>query len=376
MIIRPGEVEPELDDTLKQALDILRHTTERDPISTVHNRQIFIEQVRSLRNSRTRQPAFIWSQLFQRRRIRLAFKPAFALLIAVTILLGSAGTLAYAALDDLPGEPLYTMKLVGEDVTLVLALSDAAKMEQILAMTQNRVNEAVALAINGNATPEPLLNRLYTHLDYALRLASGMNDENLQQAMEIIHTRTEAQIRELNRTNLTGNGVMLQIHQRLQEQLRLAELGLDDPLKFRQQTQLGTRHQTEGQPGDSNPDATSQGPAASGEQPGLQDPQGTPGPQGPQGPQNMNAPDDNPGPQGPQEPNGVPEPQVLEGPLTTDGPEGQHGPQGPYSSQTDSPGEDKQDTPTPTPTATEQVLGLYCKSQNGNSLARAKGRNN
>lgn len=380
MFRKHSGVEEMLDDTLKQALDSLRNTPERDPESTAHNRMIYIQQVRNLRVSPSRRPAQPWSLFFHKRSTKMFLKPAFALLLAVFILIGSAGTLAYAAQNDLPGEPLYALKLAGEDIRLALTSNELAQMEQIQTMTQNRIIEMLALAKNGEEVPEPLANRLNYHLENALRLAAGMNDEDMQQAMLMIRTRTEAQIRELNRINLTGNGTMLQIHQRLQEQLRLAELGLEDPLKFRQQTQLRTQHQSE-EPGNadaSQGSSTPQGPEANGEQQGPQGPQGTPEPQGPQGPQNTSTPQNTDAPQGPQDPqgpqgpNGTPEPQ---GPQNTDAPEDPPGPQGPPTSESGDPGHHGYGAPTPTPTPEpEDSQNDLSMPRNDSSRDHGKGR--
>jgi hypothetical protein len=360
MFRKHSGVEPQLDDTLKQALDSLRETPERDPESTAHNRMIYIQQVRSLLVSPGRPSPQPWSLFFHKLSTRGLLKPAVALLLVLFILIGSTGMLAYAAQNDLPGEPLYTLKLAGEDLRLALTLNEMTQMEQIQNMIQNRVTEMLALAKNGEEVPEPLANRLVSHLENALRIAAGMNDEDMQQAMLMIRTRTEAQIRELNRINLTGNGIMLQIHQRLQEQLRLADLGLEDPQQFRQNTRLQTQNQPEEPQRTGTPKgtATQKGSEANGHQgpQGSQEPQGpqgTPEPQGPQGPQNTGTPQNTSAPQGPQDPqgpqgpNGTPEPQ---GPQNTDAPEDPPGPQGPPTSESGDPGHHGYGKPTFTPT--------------------------
>lgn len=356
----PEDSEVELDATLKKALNALRHSPQRDQLSAAHNRLVYLQQVQRLRASRPEQPASIWSQLFQRRSFNLVLKPALAILLAVVVLFGTAGTLALAAQNDLPGEPLYALKLMGEDVSQALAFSDAAKMAQVLTLTQNRINEAIALAKNAEEAPEPLVNRLNYHLNTALRLASGMNDEDLKQAAEQIRTRTLAQIRELNRVNQTGNGNMNEIHQRLTNQLRVAELGTEDPGAFRLQTKLMTQQK----PSDDEADKSAAESTA--EPQGPSGPQGSPEPQGPQGPQSDDAQNE---PQGPQGPQGTPVPQGPHGPNNDGGPEGPHSPNaGESSSQSQS----GLPTPTPTPTPTSNDSNLSGSGKGSSNSGNGK----
>jgi hypothetical protein len=318
-----------------------------------------MEQVRSLRLSPIRQSVQPLSLFFKGRKMKLVLKPAFALLVVVVILLSGAGGLVAVAQNDLPGEPLYAVKLAGEDIRLALTVGELAQMEQVENMIQNRIIEMATLAKNGKETPEELVNRLNYHLEHALRLAAGMNDEEMKQAMLMIRTRTEAQIRELNRINLTGNGEMLEIHMRLQEQLRLAELGLEDPLKFRQETRLRTQHSN---PNNTATPTTEEESGSAGDQSG---PQGTPSPQGPQGPQYTNTPQNTSapnGPNGPQGPDGTPVPQ---GPQNTDAPGGPPEDHGPPTQAGGGNGHNGHGNPTPTPT-TESEDSQEDSSDNGN----------
>jgi hypothetical protein len=93
----------------------------------------------------------IW--IFFQQQEKLAAKLAMSALVIVGLLLGGNATVAPAQ-DDLPDEPLYQIKLLSENVNLLLTSDPMAQIEMLIQQTETRTEEMAALTMK-DITPSP-----------------------------------------------------------------------------------------------------------------------------------------------------------------------------------------------------------------------------
>jgi len=198
----------------------------------------------------------------------------------VLLFVGVGGV--FAAQNDLPTEPLYPIKTISEDVSLWLANDPEVKLDRLMELAQIRTQEIAVLVEQGKAVPEQVTQRLNLHVETALQLAAGQSDEEMQGSLLQIQSQlqTQEQVMTQLQANAPGESqpVLEQARVRTQEQLRLANEGLENPLAFRNRYQ----YQNQNANGTATPSPTdipseTAAPPASGYGPGP-NAQGTPEP--------------------------------------------------------------------------------------------------
>lgn len=108
-------------------------------------------------------------------------QPRFALrrgwvvaLLIISLLLVSGGGTALAASDSMPDSPLYSVKLVTEQVQLALTPSATGKARLCAAFTDRRVAEIIYMAAKGDVQQvEAVIQRLDERLDTLTLLVSA-----------------------------------------------------------------------------------------------------------------------------------------------------------------------------------------------------------
>jgi len=181
-----GQLEP----LLRIALEIRESPDVKpSPSFKMKTRVRLMDQIHG-RQAETRRP---WHRYHSRMK-PVAYVKRFSmsmagviLVIVLTLSAVGAGT-AYASQASLPGDTLYTVKLGGEELAMMLVRDDVARAERALGFTERRVGEMKTLAEKGR--PQDL----------------GMAAENYGYAM----TRTLAEIAQAaNRGLPTGNVTVL-----------------------------------------------------------------------------------------------------------------------------------------------------------------------
>ena len=230
-------------------LEVLQEVPERDRRAAARGRAKFIAEAQSLQ-------AAVSPSSFQRlnhwiatkpiKRIlkeRSAMKTAIAsILLALAILVGGGGITAYAAQDSLPNETLYPIKLFLEDTKYSLTSDPIEQIELLTEFANNRTDEIYALAADEEEVPEEVTTDLQKELQTMLILAAGLDEANTVSVLEQIRLnlrdRDSWESEELGQA-LTGvpegidPAVVLARHV-LMNQHRIAEDGMEEPLKFRQ----------------------------------------------------------------------------------------------------------------------------------------------
>ena len=98
-----------------------------------------------------------WSNFYFSRLTFVAVRPVMSLVLMIMIVLSGSIATVSAAKGSLPGDALYSVKLAGEQVRLVLAPSDVSKVKVQLEIAENRVNEIKELVSqegNGQKTAD------------------------------------------------------------------------------------------------------------------------------------------------------------------------------------------------------------------------------
>jgi hypothetical protein len=182
------------------------------------------------------------------------FKTLIAVIMVVIFLVGSSITV-YAAQSSLPGEPLYTIKSISEDVRLSMAFSPKAKLDLTLTYTSRRVSEISNLVSEGEVMPVQTSERYQQELENVLELAAQMDDQQMKVALGKIKNMAENQgmtIEELLASlPEQASPAIIRLRERLQEQVMLSSFGESDPQAFRneirerQRTRQGLKHTLE-----------------------------------------------------------------------------------------------------------------------------------
>jgi len=88
----------------------------------------------------------------EKRDFFALLRPSLATVAIIAIVLLAGGGVVAAAGNSLPGSPLYPVKLATESVRLALTPSDLGKAELNAAFADERVDEIIRLAENGDAS--------------------------------------------------------------------------------------------------------------------------------------------------------------------------------------------------------------------------------
>jgi hypothetical protein len=251
-------------------------------------------------------------------------------LLVLALLSGSVTGTAFAADASLPGQPLYPVDLMLEDVQEALTLQPGTLAQFEVRRVEERAYELNTMAERGRVPNAEQAERLRTQLQVALRTTSRLEDAQMAQELLQLQTMAQQQTRLMTQLGLAQEaGIMTQAMVQVQ-------YGLDDPAGFRAAFQLGNGPMNDNAPG--GQDTVTPGPA-NGAGNGAQ--QGNQGNESPGGGQMMtpspNGNNDDPG--NPNTGSGTPVGnQQRSGQTATPAPEGNGGGPGPGDGQGQQPG--------------------------------------
>jgi len=217
------------DEVLTQ-LEPLRFTPDRAETAARSGLQAFLHEAAGLHptvSARPQRRLTGWmSQLRLRSNLTQERSPMFALAIKLVLVLavmfGGAGVTAVAAQSSLPNEALYPVKLLVEEVQLLLASTPDAQIDVQLEQAQQRVREIVQLTDRGMGIPPEVPARLQSRLQAALHIATQLDDQHLPGALDRIQLRTQDQLREMDQLHLNeAAGILTQVRE-------IAQLGQRD----------------------------------------------------------------------------------------------------------------------------------------------------
>lgn len=167
-------------------------------------------------------------------------------ILVIAGLLFGGGATVNAAQDDLPNEPLYSLKMWTEDLSLQARNDPQQKVDRLMELAQVRIQEMTRLADAGQTVPDQTRVRLEQHIHQALQLCSTLEDNVLDQALLQIRDRLQQQDRDMEQLQLHApqdvQPVLAQTRTLLQQRLRLVDDGLVDHELFRNAARNGFRY--------------------------------------------------------------------------------------------------------------------------------------
>jgi len=173
---------------------------------------------------------------YLRKRPLPLFKGLVAIIVVLIFLVGSSLTV-YAAQASLPGEGLYPIKSISEDIRLKLTHSPRARLELTLEYSHRRVAEISQMLATGKNIPSQVSDRFQDELENALQIAVQMDDIQMMKALEEIKGQAESQGRSIDNliSHLTEQNepALIRLQERLREQVKISAFGESDPQKFR-----------------------------------------------------------------------------------------------------------------------------------------------
>jgi len=179
----------------------------------------------------------------ERRRkmsLLLAYK-VMAVVMAIAIAMTGAGGGVVLAGDSLPGDLLYPVKLISEDVKFLLTREPADRAELAMTFASERVQEMETLANQGVVIPDTVLARMTQQMEQTMVEIAQGRTEDVPALLERVMVRTRAQVRVLDQAG-TGAGEENQTRLRQASQVMVcaqeaASAGLSDPDRYQEQYQ-------------------------------------------------------------------------------------------------------------------------------------------
>ncbi len=223
--------QPDGESMIRERLDEIKAIPARDPRAASLGRARFLTQAVSAREARHNKS---WRPIFRVRQFALNMAVVIAVIVALLV---GGGTTVRAAQNELPGQPLYTIKIFSEDVSLQFQSNPETKVDRLMELAQTRVQEMNRLVESGQTPPEQVSLRLEQHFQQALQLCSNMSDAELNQKLPQV--RSQLQQQESDMQNLethAGQGaqpILERTHAMLQVQLQVVNEGLLDHALFR-----------------------------------------------------------------------------------------------------------------------------------------------
>lgn len=167
------------------------------------------------------------------------------MLLSILVIAGmlfGGGVAVNAAQDDLPNEPLYSLKTWSEDVSLKFEDDPEVRIDRLMQLAQLRVQEMIRLVDVGEPVPDQVRLRLEQHLQQAIQTCLTVDEPTLDRTLLQIRDRLRDQDRDMDRLQLHTQDqlpLLTQTRTMLRERLRLVEEGLLNHEMFRERVRSG-----------------------------------------------------------------------------------------------------------------------------------------
>lgn len=197
----------------------------------------------------------------RKMKLVLATRLVTVLLAVVVGTAALGGGVVWAAGDSLPGDLLYPVKLVTEDVRLALAPAPADQVDLALWLTEERAEEVQALVAAGRRVPDETVVRMEQHIERALaQAARASDDEEMAGLLTCIAERTRTQAQVLEQVQAMASRQAQVGLERAVTVCRwgaeTAEDGLNDPQMFRYRYRY--QHRVYPEPAEGTPEPTNE----------------------------------------------------------------------------------------------------------------------
>jgi len=205
-------------------LENLDEVPNRNPLKVQSHKQNYIKNAKMIKSDLfvTSSSKSWWSQLIQKKEF---FTMKVITIFAILGLLFGGGVTAVAAQDSLPGDLLYPVKTLVEDIELGLATNPEKQFQHSYDQLNTRFEEIQELVNAGEMPPEPLFYDMYETVEATMNYALQTEDPtgNLR--------RIQATVQE--RSKFAGESpdepILQQFQNAMKFQQSLINAGIDEP---------------------------------------------------------------------------------------------------------------------------------------------------
>ncbi len=171
------------------------------------------------------------------RSLAFAVRLVVALLVVGVSTAVVGGGIVWAASQSLPGDVLYPVKVVVEDVRLALVTAPADQVDRSLQLVEERAEEIEALVAAGQQVPDEAIARMERHVERALTQAACASGEEVVALLARVTERMRAGERSLAALQpLAPRQAQANVARAVticRQGAEAAEAGLMDPQEFR-----------------------------------------------------------------------------------------------------------------------------------------------
>jgi hypothetical protein len=233
MNIKEKFLSDDLDAALSRDLEVIKIIPRRDPVTTQKARARFLAEMNSIcaknviKDSHLRhtqqsevKKGFCW---FGKEFSPMFTQIVLAVLIALSVLGGGGAGAVYASQSSIPGDFLYPVKLLSEDVQLNWTTDPARQLELNLEMAHERLHEMEQVKLANREIPEESFQGVYNHLENSLQLGARLYVDDPEAQLKL-NERVQMQIQNLEQYGPSAvSPEVQQLQQRLREQLQTRE---------------------------------------------------------------------------------------------------------------------------------------------------------
>jgi len=241
--------EPRVPSPVDEVFEAMNEIPTPDPARQTAARSAFLADARRLRAIPAPQARRPWgwvTSLLSPKEVLIMTPIAKALAVVLVLSITATGTAA-AADGSLPGDALYTVDMLAEQVQLILATNDQVRAQLYLKLATERADEVLALAAKGTPPDSATLDRLQTRLQDCLAISAQLQPQEMNRLLTQLHEM--AQLRE-GAMQGAGLGAAAGLMARARQQ---AQFGIEDPAGFQQRHRHGASWADDGpneNPGD------------------------------------------------------------------------------------------------------------------------------
>ena len=215
----------------------LEKVPERNPLKVQSARTNFIQTARKASNNSLLSVASHkwWNPLTWKKE---SLKMNIATLIVIlSLLFGGTGATAVAAQASLPGDFLYPVKILSEDVRMEVTTKPESQVKLALKFAASRFDEIQSLIEDGLMPPDPTVVRWQNQIRIALEEALVSEDQTNQLLM--VQQMLQQQLQKMNylAVDPAVAAWMNQFQFQFQNQLQMVNAGLNEPQKLQQELQ-------------------------------------------------------------------------------------------------------------------------------------------
>lgn len=218
----------DLNNEIESQLKKLEDVPVRNPLKAEATRSRFISTAKNISNNNVglNSKQSWWSAIFLKREISMKIS---IILVILSLLFGGAGVTAVAAQTSLPGELVYPVKLLIEDIQIELTNNAEDSVNFALKFANRRFVEIQQLLEDGLMPPDPVVVRWQNHLLTAAQKALESDDE-----LVLLDEIKEALLQQSQTMNQLKLGAatepwMNQFKYQIANQIGMIEAGITSP---------------------------------------------------------------------------------------------------------------------------------------------------